>query len=384
MKRITQLTIAVVALISCNLVQAQVPYLNSDQNYYDEIAQLKAKHPKLENKDRQSFTVYLDYATAAGDNAGALSNINSNYLATDTALTYAAVVFDQIAGYTDPTAPSTSIVYYNDLGLWNAYPSNLSITVDSLFWIGSQENNSGNMDYFTTQIVTTNGTGVPTSTILWSTTDSTNVSFSSSGNWTGTGALFQLGYAPAFVTSPGQKIGVAIDYNDPSKLDSCGLVGTGVDLVPTGGDGAADSASVYKNSFCKYLYISPNLLKNANLVYTAGGAYLLQDWNIWLRVTFDYNIGINDVNNNLSVANIYPNPANASANVHFFLEKTSDLEVTVADVTGKMVQSVYSGSMAQGHQDMKINTSNLPSGIYLVNMKADNGNVVSSKLVVAH
>ena len=79
MKRITQLTIAVVVLISCGIAQAQVPYLNSMQNYYDEVAALKAKHPKIENNNRQNFTVYLDYATAAGDNAGALSNLNSNY-----------------------------------------------------------------------------------------------------------------------------------------------------------------------------------------------------------------------------------------------------------------------------------------------------------------
>lgn len=381
MKRFTQLTLIAAVIVSCNLANAQVPYLNSTSDYANQIAQLKANHPKIDNSQRAIFSMYLDYATAAGDNSGGLMNLNNQYLSTDTALTYCAVVFDQVAGYTDPTNATGSIVSFSDIGLPSAYPSNLAITIDSLFFIGSHENNSGQMDYIKPMIVTTSGTGAPTSTVLWSSIDSSNFSLSSNGNWTGTGAAIQFGYSPAFTTTAGQKIGVVVDYSDASKLDSFGVIGTGVDLD---GDDAADAASTYANSYSKFLYVSANLLKNANLVYTGGGAFLLQNWNVWLRITMDYPLGVSDAANNLSVNSVYPNPANANANIHFFLENSSNLEINVVDIAGKQIQSVYNGSMTQGHHDMQLNTSNLPSGIYFVSMVAANGSPVVSKLVVSH
>lgn len=79
--------------------------------------------------------------------------------------------------------------------------------------------------------------------------------------------------------------------------------------------------------------------------------------------------------------NIYPNPISESAQVEFTLLEQSTVSVGLFDILGKKIISVYKGIMPSGSQNLQINTAQLESGIYFVNIEV-NGSVISKKVSV--
>jgi hypothetical protein len=81
-------------------------------------------------------------------------------------------------------------------------------------------------------------------------------------------------------------------------------------------------------------------------------------------------------------ASIHPNPASDLATLTFSLEKATDVQVQVVDVTGRVISVAANGTMTAGKQDVKINTANLASGLYNVVIRTENG-VFTQPLSVA-
>jgi hypothetical protein len=354
--------------------------MSNQTNKIDYTDFMNAK--KGTKSSRDAFSLYVDYGTANGDDNGYIWPFNSLFNDADTSFNFIGVSMDQIAGYTDPADPANSIVIYSNVGLPDAYPSTLSLTVDSIFAYVTHENNSAQYDYITMKIVSTGSNGAPSTNVLWQQTDSSDVSLSSNGNWLGTGAGFVLAYAPAYTTNPGSKVAFVIEYVDPSKVDSFGVLGTSVD----DGTGGTLQQSSYKNSYMRYPPFIPQITLNSNVGYGnpvgADGWLEAQNWGIWARVSYDWNVGVNDVNNNLSLVSLSPNPAQNFVRANIDLAKPSLVNATLTDVTGRMVNNVFNGTMNSGKNFITINTSDLAAGVYFVNISADNGNVVSTRVVV--
>jgi hypothetical protein len=381
MKNFTRISVLLVALVFSGSAFAQIPYKMSNQtNKIDYTDFMNAK--KGTKSSRDAFSLYVDYGTANGDDNGYIWPFNSLFNDADTSFNFIGVSMDQIAGYTDPADPANSIVIYSNVGLPDAYPSTLSLTVDSIFAYVTHENNSAQYDYITMKIVSTGSNGAPSTNVLWQQTDSSDVSLSSNGNWLGTGAGFVLAYAPAYTTNPGSKVAFVIEYVDPSKVDSFGVLGSSVD----DGTGGTMQQSSYKNSYMRYPPFIPQITLNSNVGYGnpvgSSGWLEAQNWGIWARVSYDWNVGVNDVNNNLSLVSLSPNPAQNFVRANIDLAKPSLVNATLTDVTGRMVNNVFNGTMNSGKNFITINTSDLAAGVYFVNISADNGNVVSTRVVV--
>ena len=381
MKNFTRISVLLVALVFSGSAFAQIPYKMSNQtNKIDYTDFMNAK--KGTKSSRDAFSLYVDYGTANGDDNGYIWSFNSLFNDADTSFNFIGVSMDQIAGYTDPADPANSIVIYSNVGLPDAYPSTLSLTVDSIFAYVTHENNSAQYDYITMKIVSTGSNGAPSTNVLWQQTDSSDVSLSSNGNWLGTGAGFVLAYAPAYTTNPGSKVAFVIEYVDPSKVDSFGVLGTSVD----DGTGGTLQQSSYKNSYMRYPQLIPQITLNSNVGYGtpvgSNGWLEAQNWGIWARVSYDWNVGVNDVNNNLSLVSLSPNPAQNFVRANIDLAKPSLVNATLTDVTGRIVDNVFNGTMNSGKNFITINTSDLAAGVYFVNISADNGNVVSTRVVV--
>lgn len=84
------------------------------------------------------------------------------------------------------------------------------------------------------------------------------------------------------------------------------------------------------------------------------------------------NAGVAKESMNAMQLNVYPNPASNQANVTFTVASKSNAQVAVYDMTGKVVSSKALGSVI-GKQSIKINTSQLQEGIYLVKVRTDKG-----------
>ncbi len=91
--------------------------------------------------------------------------------------------------------------------------------------------------------------------------------------------------------------------------------------------------------------------------------------------------GIADIDqDNEGIASLYPNPANNNATVKYQINGAKNVSVVVRDMMGKEVISENIGSV-NGVNYYTINTSELPNGIYMVNLIAGDKSF-SRKLMV--
>jgi hypothetical protein len=89
---------------------------------------------------------------------------------------------------------------------------------------------------------------------------------------------------------------------------------------------------------------------------------------------------VKNQNNGLTM-NIYPNPVQSEATIDLSIARASELKIVVKDLTGRDVQSVYSGFAKAGKQQLSIDASGLNNGIYFIT--ATSGDLrITKKLIV--
>ena len=77
-------------------------------------------------------------------------------------------------------------------------------------------------------------------------------------------------------------------------------------------------------------------------------------------------LSISEINDLVSEAKIFPNPMNANGVISFHLPTTSELTITMFDVTGKVISTIADGLFEAGKNNVAINTATLENGMYLV------------------
>jgi len=68
---------------------------------------------------------------------------------------------------------------------------------------------------------------------------------------------------------------------------------------------------------------------------------------------------------------VYPNPFNSRATIGFSLARAGGVKLTVFDVTGAKVGTIFEGTLAAGHYSREWNASGYASGIYFVRLTSD-------------
>jgi hypothetical protein len=86
------------------------------------------------------------------------------------------------------------------------------------------------------------------------------------------------------------------------------------------------------------------------------------------------------VSNELSL-NVFPNPAVETAQVNYNLPVSSNVTITVYDVTGKVVSVQNKGNQSAGRNFTVINTAEMANGFYTVTVQTD-ATRISSKLII--
>jgi hypothetical protein len=382
-----------IVLFVCSAVQAQNALriqLTTDNEITETLSEpvpLKTnlfdshtRHVYNQINSRQLFDMYIHYGIVNGDDKAFVYNFNSLFGPVDSfQMSYAAVVIDEIKGFTDPDDPYGSIT---DIGY--AYPAGLVITIDSVFVRCTHENNSGQYDKFQLQLVSTNSNGVPTSNVLWQQTDSSNVSLSPSGNWLGTNAAVILEYAPAYTTTPGQKVGMVFNYFDATKTDSFGLRATHVYDAATGRAFRSD----YRNSYFRRYPNTTNISRCADWGYGnpvgSQGWVTWQNWNIYARIHFDYNTAVTNTASPISDVKMFPVPAFDNLRLSYQLAEAGEVSYAITDVAGREIMSGTLGNQPSGKQQASIGVSDIASGIYNLQLMLNGRVINSTKLMVSH
>ncbi|NNE34009.1 MAG: T9SS type A sorting domain-containing protein, partial [Rhodothermales bacterium] len=69
----------------------------------------------------------------------------------------------------------------------------------------------------------------------------------------------------------------------------------------------------------------------------------------------------------------YPNPFNPTTSIRFALREAGSVDLTVYDVTGKLVQTLAAGFHAAGTYDVRFEAADLPSGLYVYRLMTESG-----------
>lgn len=66
----------------------------------------------------------------------------------------------------------------------------------------------------------------------------------------------------------------------------------------------------------------------------------------------------------------YPNPFNPTTNIHFAIPKEGVVSLKIYDVTGRLVQTYFDGTMKAGLYNAEVDASNMASGVYFYTLLA--------------
>jgi hypothetical protein len=93
-----------------------------------------------------------------------------------------------------------------------------------------------------------------------------------------------------------------------------------------------------------------------------------------------WNLGTGDEHSLSGTVDLYPNPAPGEANVEFFLNTDAEVNIELADITGRRLIVEPPKEHTAGKHVIKLDVRSLPSGIYFITLKAGSFQV-TKKLV---
>lgn len=80
---------------------------------------------------------------------------------------------------------------------------------------------------------------------------------------------------------------------------------------------------------------------------------------------------------------LYPNPTNGNVTINFFAANNEDVVVHIMDLNGRVIKSESINHLNAGYTDYNFSSSDLNSGVYIVNVTSSLGIKRVSKLIVA-
>jgi hypothetical protein len=87
---------------------------------------------------------------------------------------------------------------------------------------------------------------------------------------------------------------------------------------------------------------------------------------------------------NISIKNVYPNPANYETTLQLELKKADKLKIQVIDITGNVVIEALPDftKFDAGFHDFKLDLNKIQSGMYFINVQGDYNTLETARLII--
>ncbi len=95
----------------------------------------------------------------------------------------------------------------------------------------------------------------------------------------------------------------------------------------------------------------------------------------------DFVVSVNEINNNVSIGSIYPNPVTENATIAFNLMTAEKVSVEIYNTLGAMVASVERGQLNAGNHQVTLNGTTLSNGLYFAKITAGTSTATSKFIV---
>ena len=80
------------------------------------------------------------------------------------------------------------------------------------------------------------------------------------------------------------------------------------------------------------------------------------------------------------LSHAYPNPFNPVTTIQFFVPEPSNVNVSVFDIQGKVIEKLIYGEIERGNHTIKWNAESFSSGVYFI--KLESGDFVSTQKII--
>ena len=143
-----------------------------------------------------------------------------------------------------------------------------------------------------------------------------------------------------------------------------------------GGFTTTANASVYTQMVVPITTIVAGNAASATITFTignSGSGGTVGTWMLIDDVALSMSTGTPELNpQNISLSAPQPNPASDYALLPFSLNTTSQADIRVYDLQGRLVEVILQETLSAGNYKAEINTTNLQSGIYTCVLSAGN------------
>ena len=125
----------------------------------------------------------------------------------------------------------------------------------------------------------------------------------------------------------------------------------------------------HQNQHC--IIVAPDYAGVAELILTVTDPYGASDSDTTI-VTATGTTGISEYDTRMptefTLAQNYPNPFNPETHIIYGLPKSVDVRITVFDMNGRQIQTLFSGKQTAGYHTVTWHADTFPSGMYVIRM----------------
>ncbi|MDZ7796034.1 MAG: T9SS type A sorting domain-containing protein [Candidatus Marinimicrobia bacterium] len=88
------------------------------------------------------------------------------------------------------------------------------------------------------------------------------------------------------------------------------------------------------------------------------------------------------VSSSFSLSQNYPNPANPTTTISYEIPEAQNIKLQIFDISGRLVETLYSGYKETGYWQTKWNAGNQSSGIYIYRLEYGNKHISRKMLLL--